>query len=216
MRENKETQAQHYVAEIYASEDSLLGEIKDFALKDDFPIHIRPEEGRLIQVLMKSIRASNVLEIGTHFGYSSLWLSRALPENGRLYTVEHDSKRAEYAQSFINKSEVSDKIILINEDAKKALESFETEFFDFIFIDGDKPSYNFYLDWADTHLRSGGILVADNTFLSGAVYTDGSVGRVRKTTLESMKAFNLSLARNDSYTSVIIPTSEGLTVALKK
>ena len=90
--------------------------------------------------------------------------------------------------------------------------------FDMVFIDADKDSYSLYLDWAEENLRKGGLLAADNTFLFGSVYGDfnDSAGRHSQKTLEGMKSFNKRLSRSEFWEGALVPTAEGLTVAIRK
>ena len=84
-----------------------------------------------------------------------------------------------------------------------------------VFIDADKQNYPAYLDWADKHVRKGGLIVADNTFLFGHVYGEEST-HVREGTKEAMLCFNERLADVSKYTSIILPTKEGLSIAMKR
>ena len=88
--------------------------------------------------------------------------------------------------------------------------------FDMVFIDADKKSYLTYLDWAEEHIRPGGLIVADDTLLKGAVYMDELPYRVRRSTKDSLVKFNQRLADPEKYTSILLPTDAGMTIAVKK
>ena len=103
----------------------------------------------------------------------------------------------------------------INGDAIEILDNLDSEF-DMIFIDADKINYVNYLNWAEKHIRFGGLIVADNTLLSGAVYKNELPYRIRKTTKNIMKEFNLRLSNNKKYTSILLPSTDGITIALKE
>ena len=87
--------------------------------------------------------------------------------------------------------------------------------FDMVFIDADKLNYLRYLDWAEENVRKGGLIVGDNTFLFDAVWRDDPVDRVRQTARDAMRDFNRRLADPQKYCGILLPTQEGMTVALK-
>ena len=85
-----------------------------------------------------------------------------------------------------------------------------------VFIDADKKSYLQYLDWADQYIRPGGLIIADDTLLKGAVYLEELPYRIRKTTKDTLVEFNARLADTTQYDSILWPTDAGLTIAVKK
>jgi predicted O-methyltransferase YrrM len=183
---------------------------------EDIAIHIGAEEGKLLQFLMRIGNAKNIVEIGTHAGYSTIWLARSLPDDGVIYTIEHDAKRAERARNNFAKFEQPEKIILIEGDAIYLLESLEAKGpFDAIFIDANKSSYNKYLDFVEKNVKKNGLIIADNTLLFGAVYGESTNERVRESSIKSMQEFNNRLADSNKYLSILVPTDEGMTLAMK-
>ncbi|RME15749.1 MAG: O-methyltransferase [Bdellovibrio sp.] len=202
-----------YINEVFAPEDSHLRSIR-MALKQSGleGIHISPYEGKLLQFLMKISQAKKVIELGTLYGYSTLWMARALPANGKIVSIEKNSKNHHAASEFLSHTESFSKIQLVKGDAKQIL-SEHHEFYDFIFIDADKASYPFYLDWAETHIKKGGLIVADNTLLFGHLVGQPREIQVTEDQIVAMKAFNTRLASPQKFCSILIPTYEGLTVA---
>ena len=90
---------ERYVAELFAPEDEVLVELRRAMDRADFPqIYISAEEGKLLQVLLRTVDARRVLELGTLGGYSAIWMGRALPADGRLITIEMRANRAELAR----------------------------------------------------------------------------------------------------------------------
>lgn len=87
--------------------------------------------------------------------------------------------------------------------------------FDMAFIDADKLNYLHYLDWAERNVRKGGLIIGDNTFLFDAVWKEGPVGRVRGTARHAMREFNKRLADPEKYLGILLPTEEGMTIAVK-
>jgi len=192
------------------SETQLMQHIKEDIAESDHRIYIESSKGQLLKILAKSIGAKKILEIGTLYGYSTLWLHQGLSEGGEIHTIEKDSKRFKKAQTYLKGF---DNINVHLGDACEVLEAFQ-EPVDMVFIDADKNNYLTYLEWSIHYLRPGGLLVADDTLLFGAI--EGKVGapRVRQGTIEHMKAFNERI-KHAPFESVMLPYEDGFTVALK-
>lgn len=217
MRDGEPDLRVQYVRNLFVSEDELLVSIREELREDGKAINVSPEEGKILQFFIKVFKAKTVLEIGTLYGYSAIWMVRGLPKDGKLYTIEKEGLnylRAEKNFRRLNKED-RDKINLIGGVALEKLSEISSSSFDAIFIDADKINYLNYLDWAEKNVEKGGLIIADNTFLSGAVYLEELPGRVRKTTREVMRDFNKRLSDPEKYYSIIIPTKEGMTVAVK-
>ena len=112
--------------------------------------------------------SKTVIEIGTLVGYSTIWIARALPAGGRVISFERDEKVAAVARENISKSDVANRIEIIVGDAHEKLKDIKNRGpFDAMFIDAEKGGYCKYLDWAEKNIRSGGLILADNTFMFG-------------------------------------------------
>ena len=221
MREKKSAKSL-YLAEVFSKEDTLLYQIRQESLKEGVAfMQISAYEGRILQFLCQALQVNKAVEIGTLYGYSSLMIARALPENGKLFTLDIHKERQRKAREFIRNDPASHKIQFLSGPASDSLKKLEEEGkgpFDMVFIDADKASYLDYLYWSTRNLKPRGLLIADNTFLFGAVYGEPEEGRNKEDdkALLVMKQFNQELARQDLYFSTLIPTDEGLTVAIKK
>jgi predicted O-methyltransferase YrrM len=215
-RNNLTTQSQ-YISDLFAPEDKILISVKDSIINNNLkPININPDEAKILQILLRLINAKNIVEIGTLAAYSTIWLARSLVDGGKLYSFEKEEKTAEIAKNNIKNSDVSDKVEIIIGDAHKNLALIENKSpFDAIFIDAEKSGYCDYLDWAEKNVRKGGLIIGDNSFLFGLVYQENPLDKNSKNA-EIMKSFNLRLSNPEKYDSVIIPTKEGLTIAIKK
>lgn len=176
----------------------------------DHKIYIEASKGQLLKLLAKTINAKIVLEIGTLYGYSTLWLQQGLSEGGKIHTIEKDAKRFQKASGYLGKF---DNIKMHFGAASEVLEEFH-EIVDMVFIDADKNNYLTYLEWSIRHLRKGGLLVADDTLLFGAVEGKACDQKVRVGTVEHMKAFNERI-KKPPFESVMLPYEDGFTVALK-
>lgn len=205
-----------YIRKLYAAQDSLLLSINETLQKLGLEIQVSPEEGKLLHLLIALKGIKTVVEVGTLAGYSALWMARALPEGGRLYTIEKNPEHAVMARHFFGQSEVNDRITLLEGDARAQLQSLSAKApFDMAFIDADKESYNDYLDWAEANIRTGGLIVADNTLLFDTVALDAPPADMPRATWEGMRRFNDRLADPKKYLGVMVPTDDGLTVAIK-
>jgi predicted O-methyltransferase YrrM len=169
----------HYFADLLVPSDTVL----EAALKasDDagLPrISVSPTQGKLLMLLAQIQGARNILEIGTLGGYSSIWLARALPQGGRLITLEADPKHAEVASANIARAGLSDVVEVRLGRALETLPQLEADGrgpFDFFFIDADKPSNPDYLAWALKLSRPGSVIVVDNVVRGGSVIdSDGN------------------------------------------
>src|SRR5512146_1201573 len=100
-----------YIVSTFAEEDDVLKSVVADTEKNQMPmIQVSPENGKFLQLLMKIIKAKNVLEIGTLAGYSTIWMARGLPEGGKLVTLESEKKHAEVARRNFKKAELENKI----------------------------------------------------------------------------------------------------------
>jgi predicted O-methyltransferase YrrM len=205
-----------YIRSLYAPEDALLTRIRQSLDAQKLGWQMGAEEGKLLQMLIRLHGAKTIVEIGTLAGYTAIWMARALPDGGHIHTFEKVPEHAAWARDFIAQSDVADKITVYEGDAHERLPQLQLSApLDMVVIDADKPSYNAYMDWAEANVRRGGLIVADNTLLFGTVYLDEAPERPGKSTWEGMKCFNERLADTSRFFTTMIPTDEGMTVAIK-
>src|SRR5271156_3635217 len=136
------------------------------------PIAVAPNQGKWLMILAQAMGAQSILEIGSLGGYSTIWLARALPANGRMVTLEADPKHAEVAQANITRAGLADKVELRLGKALETLPELAAEGnvpFDLIFIDADKGNYPGYLEWALRLSRPGSLIIGDNVVRAGKV-----------------------------------------------
>ena len=212
------TARQSYLNKVFSQEDSLLKEICESAQKEGVGrMQISAYEGGILQFLCKALKVKTIVEIGGLYGYSSLMMARALPADGQIFSLDKDQSRQAKARILLNKDPAGRKIHLINGPAMESLITLEKQGpFDMVFIDADKPAYMSYLNWSYKNLKTGGLLAADNTFLFGAVYEEPERENVSSLAVKVMKEFNKEIALSGKYISTLIPTTEGLTVGIKK
>src|ERR1700728_1777936 len=149
-------------------------------------ISVTPAPGKLLMLLAQLTGASQILEIGTLGGYSSIWLARALKPGGRLITLEFEPKHAEVARNNITRAGFGDSVEVRLGDARVGIQQLAGENsapFDLIFIDADKQSIPHYLEWSLKMARRGTLIIVDNVVREGALIdaknVDPSVQGVR-------------------------------------
>jgi predicted O-methyltransferase YrrM len=151
------------------------------------PENVSPNQGQLLQILARAVAARSILEIGTHGGYSTIWLARALPPGGRLVTLEVDATRAELARANVARAGLASVVDVRCGGALETLPRLAAEGrepFDLVFIDADKRHNPEYFRWALQLSRVGALIVVDNVVRAGAVVDtasdDPSVQGVRR------------------------------------
>ncbi|EIN07397.1 O-methyltransferase family 3 protein [Punctularia strigosozonata HHB-11173 SS5] len=133
-------------------------------------IAVSAAQGKFLSLLAKSIGAKRILEVGTLGGYSTIWLSRALPADGKLITCELSPKHAEVARANIANAGFADKAEVLVGPAADTLKGLNPpEPFDLAFIDADKPSNVIYFKEAERLVKSGGVIIVDNVVRQGKV-----------------------------------------------
>ncbi|MFJ7375786.1 O-methyltransferase [Lysinibacillus capsici] len=139
-------------------------------------IDVSPTQGRLLYLLAKMKSAVNILEIGTLGGYSSICLAQALPQAGKVVTLEINEEYAKVAKQNIANAGYGPKVEVIVGNALDTLPNLKNAglLFDFIFIDADKPNNPAYLKWALKLANSGALIIADNVVRNGEVINENS------------------------------------------
>jgi len=136
------------------------------------PIDVAPNQGKLLHLIAKVQGARRILEIGTLGGYSSIWLARALPPDGKLITLELDPKHATVAANNIGRAGLASLVDIRVGPALDSLEKLAAENsgpFDLVFLDADKPNNPNYLEWAIRLSRPGTLIIGDNVIREGAI-----------------------------------------------
>lgn len=135
-------------------------------------INVAPTQGKLLMMLAMLRGATRILEIGTLGGYSTIWLARALPADGRLVTLEYEPRHAEVARSNIASAGFADRVDIRVGAARETLATMAQEGvepFDLIFIDADKPNNPHYIAWALKFATVGTLIIVDNVIRDGAI-----------------------------------------------
>jgi len=167
-----------FVEEALHRDDPVLDSVLEAGRLAGLPqIQVSAPQAKLLQMLARVTGAQRILEIGTLAGYSGVWLARALPEGGRLVTIEFDPDHAAVARSNFETAGLADKVDLRLGAALDVLPMIEAEGvgpFDLTFIDADKPNNSNYLEWAVKLSRPGAFVILDNVVRGGAVLDRGA------------------------------------------
>lgn len=169
------------------ADEALDAALADSAAASLPAISVSPAQGKFLHLLARLQNAQTILEVGTLGGYSTIWLARALPRDGRLVTLEADPKHAEVARANIARAGLADIVDLRMGLALETLPRLASEGFapfDLVFIDADKVNTANYFAWALKLTRLGSLIIVDNVVRKGAVVdarsADANVQGVRR------------------------------------
>ena len=193
----------NYICNLVAQEDDALKATVESIDKNGIPqISISASQGKFLQVMAKLCNAKTILEIGTLAGYSTIWMARALPKDGKLISLEYEQLHADVATENINRAGLADIVEIQVGKAIDLLPALKEQglVFDMIFIDADKPPYAEYFEWALKLSHPGTLIIADNVIREGKVLEENHEDdRVR-----GVDHFNKVLAKTKEVTACII------------
>ena len=166
--------------------------------------------GKFLQSIIIMINAKRIVEVGTFTGYSALQMAEKIPKDGEIHTCELMKKHVNTAQSFFDRSEFGNKIIIHEGPALESLEQLQSNNFDMAFIDADKSNYLDYYKRCFTLIRSGGAIVLDNMLWGGAVINqnDDDSKMLRKT--------GDYIQNDDRVFNTLLSIRDGLMLCIKK
>jgi predicted O-methyltransferase YrrM len=206
MAQDQWTAVDTYIAGLFIGTDFALEAALDSSKAAGLPtINVSPAQGKLLHLLARVQGARKILELGTLGGYSTIWLARSLPPDGRLISLEIDPKRAEIARANIARAELANAVEIRVGAAADSLQKLLAEGrgpFDLIFIDADKPGYAEYLKWSLKLSRPGTLILADNVVRKGAVADPASTDE----NVQGIRKFNEALAAEKRVTTTVIQT----------
>ena len=196
----------NYICNLVASEDDALKATVESIEKNGIPqISVSASQGKFLQVMAKLCNAKKILELGTLAGYSTIWMARALPKDGKLITLEYEQLHATVAAENIKRAGLDNVVEIRVGKALDLLPVIAHENiapFDMIFIDADKPPYAEYFLWSLKLSRPGTLIIADNVIREGKVLEENHEDeRVR-----GAHRFNKLLAATKEVTASIIQT----------
>lgn len=199
-------QVDRYISSLLATEDKALIDTIKSLDNEGLPQHsVSANQGKFLQVMMIVSNAKKVLELGTLGGYSTIWIARALPDNGKVITIEVDKHHGDVAQKNIDNAGLSQKVDLRIGKALDILPKLIAENgepFDMIFIDADKPPYADYFEYALQLSRPGTLIICDNVIREGKILDNNSTDEK----VLGVQRLNKMLSENKKVTATILQT----------
>jgi caffeoyl-CoA O-methyltransferase len=204
-----------YVARVGIREHPVLARLREENVRErSGSMQVAPEEGALLALLVRLLRARRVLEVGTYTGYSSTAMALALPADGRLVCCDVSREWTDIARAAWAEAGVADLIELNLAPALETLDRLVADggegTFDLAFIDADKPGYDGYYERALRLVRPGGVIAIDNVLWGGRV-ADPSV---QDASTSAIRALNDKIAADERVDPVLTTVGDGLTLAL--
>lgn len=221
MNEELFSSVDSYISDLFHDEDEGLQATEAAIVASGIPqISISPNQGKFLQLMAKLCNAKKILEVGTLGGYSTIWLARALPADGKVVTIEVESKHADVARKNFEQCGLADKIDIRLGKAIEVMPLLEREDsgpFDFIFIDADKPPYTEYFQLALKLSHPGTLIIADNVIREGKILMKESPDEM----VSGVKRFNEYLSKCNEVSATIFQTvgtkeNDGMAMAIVK
>ena len=200
-----------YIRSSLRKSEGSIAEMERFANEYEVPIS-QPESIKLIELLIRIGKVSDILEVGSAIGYSAIRMINAGAE--RVDTIEINADAARVARANVEKEGLSEKINIIEGDAKEVLPSLEGEY-DMIFIDAAKAQYGEFFKHCMRMLRSGGILVSDNILYKGMTAPDELVLHRKKTIVKRLREYIDMLCNHPKLDTDIVPIGDGVALSVK-
>ena len=199
------TQPLHSVQKDIIAHNKTLG--------DTQRLQISEVQGQFLQLMIKINNVKNCLEIGTFTGFSTLTMALALPNGGKITTLDHDEKIVHIAKNFFKKGNLDNKIETVISPALETLKKFfeEEKKFDLVFIDADKGNYKNYYELSLNLINEKALIIFDNVLWHGDVFKKA----VTDNQTNIMREFNKYIKNDNRVEKVILPLGDGLTICRK-
>jgi len=201
-----------YLRQLLGGEHEIADEMEAVAKERDFPIVDRVV-GVTLEVLARSIGAKRVLEMGSGYGYSAYWFARAVGDGGEVHMTEGDAENQRQAMDYLGRAGFSSRVQSHVGNALEIIDELDGEF-DVVFCDIDKGDYPEAWRKASGRIRVGGLYLCDNVLWSGRVAVDDP-DDPRPDWTKAVHEHNTAIAADKRYRSTIIPTRDGVTVAVR-
>jgi len=205
-----------YLFENSVREPDILRRLREETARDSMArMQIAPEQGQLMQLLVRLMGARRYLEVGVFTGYSSLAVALALPAGGRIVACDVSENWTRMARRYWAEAGVAEKVDLRLAPALQTLDGLiaggAAGSFDFAFIDADKTGYSAYYERALTLVRTGGLIAVDNTLWEGRVADP----KARDADTRAIRDFNRRLRDDPRVHQCLVPIGDGLSLAIK-
>ena len=187
-------------------------ELEQLGRADDIPIVSR-ETGRLLSTLVHAMQANRILEIGTAYGYSTLWMALAMPPAGRIWTIDPDVERTGIALDFLRRADKFDQVNVMNQPALEVLPTFPVRNLDIVFIDAVKTEYEEYLELTVPLLKRSGLVIVDNLLWDGKAGAEPTSHDSAAT--RAIRAFNRTFLNHPQLDATIVPVGDGVGIGAR-
>jgi caffeoyl-CoA O-methyltransferase len=204
---------ERYLEDLRPDPDPVLAEMEAQAGRERIPIVV-PQTGALLHALALARGARRIVEVGTAIGVSTLYMARALPDDGVIVSFEIDERRHRDARAYLERAGVLSRADLRLQDAREGLESL-SEPFDMAFIDGVKAQYGDYFEALVPLLGPRAVLAVDNVLMSGTVAAGRSDGVWTDDQIATARAFNERLLADERLSGTVFPVGDGVLVAIR-
>jgi predicted O-methyltransferase YrrM len=201
-------QVDRYMYSLLPERDEVLTQMEAEARKRNIPI-IGPAVARVLYQYARISGARRVFEMGSAIGYSTIWLARAVGQDGKVYYTDGSLKNCEEARGYIARAGVADRIEILNGNSLDLIDAVGGEF-DLIFNDVDKHQYPDAFRKAMPHLKRGGLFITDNVLWSGRVAREDS-----DLDTQGVREFNRLIYSSQELYTTILPLRDGVAVCLK-
>lgn len=197
-----------YVESLLPGREPWFLEMERIAGEEDFPA-VGPQVGVLLEILARAIQARNIMELGSGYGYSGLWFSRALPDDGHILLTDFEEKNRHMAEKYFKQAGKSHLMEFRVGDALELLDN-EKGPYDIIFNDIDKEFYPRVIEPVHRLLRKGGLFITDNTLWYGRV-----TAKAEDEATAAVQEFNTRLKDHPGFLALPLPLRDGVTVCVK-
>ncbi len=195
-----------YLTRAHRNPPALLLELEQLGHREDIPIVSR-STGRLLSTLVHAMQANRILELGTAYGYSTLWMALALPAAGRIWTVDPDTERTAIAEDFLRRAGKRESVDILNQPALDVLDNFPQHNLDIVFIDAIKTEYEAYLKLAIPLLKRSGLVIVDNLLWGGRAAAEP--GSHDEDSTLAIRQFNKTFLNHPQLDATIVPLGDG-------
>ena len=198
-----------YILEKTRVSDSIVDEMHSYADDNEVPI-VGPLVGKFLYQIATVINAESVFEMGSGFGYSAYWFSKAFTEKGTVVCTDFSKEHKDAAENFFNKAGYEKYLDFICGNSIDILKNSDDKY-DIIFVDIDKEQYPDVIDLAYDKLNKNGIMIADNTLWYGRVIEEDELPSTK-----GVKIFNNLMSEDKRFLTTILPLRDGVTLSYKK
>ena len=196
-----------YLKRLHRNPAPLLLELEQHGRSDAIPLVDR-ETGRFLSTLVHAMQANRILEIGTAYGYSTLWMALAMPPAGHIWTIDPDTERTVVAIEFLRRAGKFEDVSVMNQPALEILPTFPVRNLDIVFIDAVKTEYAEYLELVVPLLKRSGLVIVDKLLWVGKSAAEPEASDSAATT--AIREFNKIFLNHPQLDATIVPIGNGI------